>query len=217
MIKKNLSWVSDSNSSSADVVVDDFVEYKDFILKNSSFVKVLSFLNLHFEACITGKYTHRMTCPFQFHKNGQERTASFRFNDNTNRYMCYGCSSKGNVLDFLSIYVGGGDEYNLRRLASINGLINDGILNIPSHYISTQSEFSKQSNINILSDIGMCLRQYLLDVKTEPNYAEECIWIDQLFMKVDEYFATINEDDIENAKKIFANLKKTIEKRKMVK
>src|SRR5258708_1217590 len=100
---KQLNWcnknILDECYKGLDLI--DFVEYKQYILEHVSFVKVLRDLNIKPVSCSTGKYTHKMTCPFKFHKNGKERTASFRLHDKKNIFTCFGCGSYGSILDFL--------------------------------------------------------------------------------------------------------------------
>jgi hypothetical protein len=47
------------------------------------------------------RFNRRVTCPFKFHKNGQERTPSFWYFPETNSFNCYGCHNGGGPTDFV--------------------------------------------------------------------------------------------------------------------
>lgn len=217
MIKTNTNWVINDDaiqlcSAIQPSYADDFLEYKQFILENVSFTQALDHFKLRYEDCNNGKYTHKMICPFKFHKNGRERTGSFRFNNNEGIFTCFGCNSGGTLLDFLFLLAGVGDEYNLRRLAGIGGLIKDGILSIPADYISRIEEF-REKNYDILFNIGVFLRKYLSNIRENKGYIKECEWVDRTLIKVDEYFSSISEEDLNTAKKIFEDVKISVERR----
>lgn len=43
-----------------------------------------------------------VTCPFPFHKNGNERSASFGYNFKRDFFHCFGCSTSGRSVEFIS-------------------------------------------------------------------------------------------------------------------
>jgi len=192
---------------------DDLNDYRQFIFDHVSFVEVLKRFNLRSEECSTGKYTHRMICPFLFHKNGKERTASFRFNDKTKKFSCYGCNEGGDVLDFLRLFNGGYDQFNLRKLAVMAGLIEDNKIKLPENFIISEACPQKETNYKVFFDSGILLRQYLLGLIDKDIYLEECEWADQMLIKVDKYFSLIDEENIKDAQKIYNKLNRAIEKR----
>ena len=194
-------------------VAEDFSDYKEFIFNSVSFVGILRAMKLEPEDSSTGKYTHRMICPFKFHKNGNERTGSFRFNENTKSFICFGCGTSGTILDFLRLYVGGCEQYHLRKLARMAGIMKDGQLQLPENYVVPQNVI-KESNYRILFDCGLVLRQYLLDIRDNANYNKECEWADKLLTRMDEHFNSIGSEDIEGAKQFYDGLKSAVEKRK---
>jgi len=214
---KSAKWCSDKNGidpSWGGSMSEDFVEYKTYILEHVSFITVLKYFKLKPEVCPTGKYTHRMVCPFSFHKNGKERTGSFRLDEKKGTYMCFGCTEGGDVLKFLQLYRGGAEEFNLRRLAVIGGLIKDGEMVIPDNYIEPEVEPPKKTNHRILFNAGILLRQYLLDLRGADCYNKECEWVDQMLIKIDKYFAMIDEENLIDAEKIYDNLNSSITRRK---
>lgn len=193
---------------------DDFNDYRQFIYDNISFSKILKNLKLHPEECSTGKYSHRMVCPFKFHKNGKERTGSFRFSEEKKTFTCFGCTESGDMLKFLQVYCGGWEQYHLQKLALIAGLIKDGELQVPDNYVEPLQETIKETNQKYLFNAGILLRQYLLDIKHMTIYQKECEWVDQMFIKLDKFFNGIDEDNLEEAKEAFEILTNTINKRK---
>jgi CHC2-type zinc finger protein len=48
-------------------------------------------------------YSGKCKCPFPFHKNGNERTASFSYNEEKNMFYCFGCKSGGGPVNFVSL------------------------------------------------------------------------------------------------------------------
>lgn len=193
---------------------DDYNLYRDFIFENVSFAKILRGFKLHPEECSTSKYTHRMTCPFKFHKGGRERTGSFRFNEKKKTFTCFGCNEGGDLLRFLQYYVGGWEQYHLEKLAMLAGLVKDGEIQLPAGYVDVSQEPPKETNHRILFDTGLLLREYLLELKGTNKYLEECEWVDQTFIKIDKYFDKIDEENLQDAQKIYDNVGKIIKKRK---
>ena len=155
-----------------------------------------------------------MTCPFKFHKNGRERTGSFRFNEKKKTFTCFGCNESGDILRFLQYYVGGWEQYHLEKLAEMAGLIKDGEIQIPVEYLDIEQEPPKETNHKILFNAGLLLRQHILKLKNSKIYNDECEWADQMLIKIDKYFDTIDEENLEDAQRIYNNLQNAIKRRK---
>jgi hypothetical protein len=51
-------------------------------------------------------YNRKIPCPFKFHQNGNERTASFWYYPDTNSFYCFGCKSSRSASDFVALYDG---------------------------------------------------------------------------------------------------------------
>lgn len=206
------NWIDESWKQPAPV---DYSEYKQYILEHVSFNKVLRDLKLKPVECSTGKYTHKMTCPFKFHKNGRERTSSFRFHDKKNTFVCYGCTESGDILKFLQLYYGGGEQYHLEKLAKMFGLMKDDQIQLPENYVEVIHDMTPhENNTEILFSIGIMLRQYLKTYNDTKLYEKECKWVDKMFVKADEYFKTIEIDNMVAAKDIYAGVENAINKRK---
>lgn len=193
---------------------DDYNNYRDFIFERISFEKILRNFKLKPEECSTGKYTHRMTCPFKFHKNGRERTGSFRFNERKKTFTCFGCNESGDILRFLQYYVGGWEQYHLERLADMAGLIKDGEIQIPAEYLNIEHGLPKETNHKILFNAGLSLRQYIMELQGSRMYYKECEWADDMLTKIDKYFNIIDEENLEDAQRIYNNLQNAIKKRR---
>lgn len=194
---------------------DDFILYKDYILERISFVKVLRSFKLRPEECSSGKYTHRMVCPFKFHKGGRERTGSLRFNEKKKTFTCFGCNEGGDLLRFLQYYVGGWEQYHLEKLANMAGLIKNGEIQVPDEYLNIEQEVPKETNHKILFNAGLLLRQYLIENKDTERYYQECEWADDMLIKIDKYFDAIDEENMQDAQRIYHNLSNAIKRRRI--
>jgi hypothetical protein len=194
---------------------DDFNDYKDFILEHISFIKILRSFKLHPDECFNGRYTHRMICPFRFHKNGRERTGSFRLNADKKTFNCFGCNVGGDILKFLQLFIGGSEQYHLEKLATLAGLIKDGEIQLPKNYIIPEEAPPKETNHKILFDAGLMLRNYLLELINTRQFIQECEWADQMLEKLDKQFSIIEEDNLHDAQKIYDKLQNVVNKRKI--
>jgi hypothetical protein len=215
-IKKNDKYIFRTWSPMFKGIPDgDMNEYRQYIFDRVKFSKVLHALKLRPEECSTARYTHRMICPFKFHKNGHERTGSFRISDSKNVFTCFGCNEAGDILKFLSLYSGGCEQYNLKKLASLAGLLDDTSIWIANDYTEQDNEANiKSVNYQTLFNVGLILRNYLNAIKDKNIYIVECEWVDQMFVKIDKYFDAIEQDSIEDAQKIYDSVDKSIVKRK---
>lgn len=194
-------------------IIDNINDYKDFIFEHISFVDVLRELKLNPQECNTGKYTHKMICPFKFHKLGRERTGSFRINEQKKTFTCYGCNEFGNILKFLQFFVGGSENYHLELLARKAGILKNGTLDLPTDYVITEQQPIKETNHRVLFDIGLLLREYLIAIKSTNNYHKECEWVDRVFIKIDKLFNDLDEYNLEDAQKIYDKINNTIKRR----
>ena len=59
-------------------------------------------------------YNRKIPCPFKFHQNGNERTASFWYYPDTNSFYCFGCKSSRSPSDFVALY----DDISRSKAAS---------------------------------------------------------------------------------------------------
>jgi hypothetical protein len=206
------SW----SSIFSDTPGGDMNEYREYIFERIKFSKVLHTLKLQPVDAVTDRYTHKMICPFKFHKNGRERTGSFRFSDKKQVFTCFGCNCSGDVLKFLSLYCGGDDQFNLKRLAGIAGLLENVGDWIPN--VDDEDEYReigiREANHQKLFDTGLLLRDYLNSVRPAKIYSSECEWVDNMFIKIDKCFAGFEQDNIEEAQKMYDDVNKAITKRK---
>jgi hypothetical protein len=78
-------------------------------------------------------WSYKTYCPF--HKSGNERTASFFINAQTNRYYCQACSASGGIVEFIS-----------RKFGRPNLFVAEFILKYINGKIIIESEEIKKSN-----------------------------------------------------------------------
>jgi CHC2 zinc finger len=213
---KNIKWCSDNTpdaSSKSGSQPIDLMDYYEYIMEHVSFVQLLKRFKLKPEGCSTGTFTHRMICPFKFHKRGRERTPSFRLNENKKTFMCFGCLERGDILKFMQLYCGGYEQYNLERLSAMFNLAENGNFIIPENYIIPQEEI-RENNYKIRVETGLVLRDYLKEIKGTKIYQNECNWADDTLIKIDKCFDEIDSEDLESSKEIYAKIKISIDKRK---
>jgi DNA primase len=72
------------------------------------------------------RYNRKACCPF--HKNGQERSASFFYYPDTNTYYCFGCKLSGSAVDFVAT-IENINNYSAAQLINNNYTINH--FNVP--------------------------------------------------------------------------------------
>jgi len=97
-----------------------------------------------------------IVCPFPFHKAGKERTGSFGYNFNTDRFHCFGCGKSGQTVEFISFKEG------IPRLIIAERLVRERIGYLPNNVVVEEDidpqidrllfDFSKYINAKLLSD-----------------------------------------------------------------
>lgn len=213
-IKKDDVFVSWSPTFK-DAPGGDLNEYRQYIYDHVKFSDVLRALKLRPEECSTNRYSHRMICPFKFHKNGRERTGSFRFSDEKKIFTCFGCNESGDILKFLSLYCGGYEQFHLKKLISFAGLSNN-IDEWTANKIEPDEDLKRREEVYRMQfNAGILLRDHLKQIKKHKLYLDECEWADRMFIKIDKYFDGIMQDNIEEAQKLFDKLTHSISKRRI--
>lgn len=54
----------------------------------------------------SGNWSQPITCPFPFHKSGNESTASLGYNFSSDYFNCFGCGASGQAVEFISFTSG---------------------------------------------------------------------------------------------------------------
>lgn len=97
---------------------------------------------------------HKICCPFPFHKNGQERSASFWYYPDTNSFFCYGCKSGGTSVDFVAVYEDI-TRYQASLLINNEYVTDDSIISEKSiNYSKIYLGFSHSIREFIISHVG---------------------------------------------------------------
>jgi len=71
--------------------------------KKASLNDVFAQYNIVINRFNSEKWSESITCPFPHHKGGKERTPSFGYNFEEDRFNCFGCSSRGGAVEFISL------------------------------------------------------------------------------------------------------------------
>jgi hypothetical protein len=51
----------------------------------------------------SGNWSVSVVCPFPNHKSGKEKTASFGYNYNSDKFHCFGCNASGGSVEFIAL------------------------------------------------------------------------------------------------------------------
>jgi len=99
---------SDSNIdfNDEDIIIAGSTFENDLIIiraanEIASLISVLKNSNITLER-FGGAWSGKIPCPFSFHKAGSEKTGSFNYNFEQDRFHCFGCGTSGRAVEFLS-------------------------------------------------------------------------------------------------------------------
>lgn len=94
--------------------------------------------------------TRKTICPFTFHLNGQERSASFYYYPESGTFYCFGCKATGRPVDFVSLYK------NIEKYPAALAILNN--------FDPSQLEENERapSNLKLLLDFSHLVRDFLL-------------------------------------------------------
>jgi DNA primase len=92
--------------------------------KKASLTNILRSLNISFSNIVysASGWTHNRVCPFKDHS---DRSPSFWFHPEGNKFNCFGCSRGGGPVQFLSIYNGKSQTQVAKELCQTYGDLDD--------------------------------------------------------------------------------------------
>jgi DNA primase len=116
-------------------------------------------------------YSNKDRCPFSFHKNGLERSASFYYYKDTNSFNCFGCNHGGGPVEFVSLIEDISKEDAARKIN------NDYETSLElTHNFTTNFEITQK----IMLDFSQSLRSFIhnnIEDDKAPQYAEKISFI----------------------------------------
>jgi len=153
--------------------VTDKNEYKALITKaNALDIKKL----FHIYNVKIDPYSKKAICPFVFHKNGRESTASFQYYPATNTFYCHGCKSGNYCVNFVSLYE------NISRLDAakkIFELFKSDSFDEIQYYNEGANPSEK---LEIMLKLSNVVREF---IKEHSGNKEDLIFIENLCMAYD--------------------------------
>lgn len=146
---------------------------------------------LEYSKSATGNFTHRMKCPFPIHDYGGERTASLFISETNNSFYCFGCSSGGDIIKFVSLYTGKPYHESLRYLSSFANITSE---NIDGIEIPKKEKVDKEKLVSThVFRAGVLIRDHLKAISGKQEYDKWVRLSDKIFVRLDEYLGFSND------------------------
>lgn len=192
----------------------------DWGLTNEEFVAVKKKLGerISFESIFNKKssaqplysssWTHRGCCPNPNHKQGNERSASFYFNEKSKEFHCFGCQWNGDVFDFLSIFMA------TPAKILVEDLINKQNLNLEK-ILGAAPSARKADNFEIKHELGLTLRDFLVSKTDTASYEDHKKWVDSIFKRIDDRFVGLGSEDTVGAQNFSNQILLELDRRKV--
>lgn len=181
---------------------------KALLYRKMSFLDVAKRCAHKITPCYHKDFTHTCACPF--HAGGEERTPSLYFSEKTKVFHCFSCDAHGDLFDFIGFIEGRPWNTIVRDLVDTSNIEESEI---------QQAEFEMNTVsydviYEISFDLSLMLRDYLSSLVKHPLYADETLWVDRTFKKIDERFRTIEDAQWEEAKSFRMQICVELERRK---
>lgn len=152
-----------------------------------------------------GTWSHKCICINQEHKQGNERSPSCNFNEETQEFHCFGCQWFGDVFDVMAKLA------NRSVLGLLEELVGKGGVDLEG---SMPVAIPKLDLARINQKLSVMLREHLDLFKNTDCYEEEFVWTEGEFRKIDERMAWLEPTDVQKAKVLFDGICMDLERRK---
>lgn len=137
----------------------------------------------------------KITCPFKFHSNGNERTSSFWYYPDTNSFYCFGCKSSRSPTDFVALYE------NIARCKAATKIIEAFGSEVSDDW---EVSFNSQEQQEIVVAFCDSIRTVITD---NPNALEQIEAITEAFDMLNEKYQL----DIEGTKKLISKMQERLD------
>lgn len=172
-------------------------DYPKIVLDKVSFLDILDDMGLEYWSSPAGDFTHKMRCPLPVHNFGGERTPSFFLDDKSNKFYCFGCNSRGNLIDFVRDIGSKTFDQSLGYLSGfleLEGVDLEKFNNLPKRHKTPEEKTETH-----VFRASVIIRDYLKSKRKSPGYIRKCRWADKQFRRLDS-FLDIGDDACEEAK-----------------
>lgn len=178
---------------------------RKYLAHSLSFEMVAKKYSSRIEPVSSATWTHKCICPF--HKNGEERTPSLHISETEKTFFCYGCSTHGDIFDFIGIIKGSPGEAVADKYQKSKNIDID-LSNIKAAKPKTNVQ-----EINL--QISCAIRDYLYSIKKSDIYLGEVEWADGIFKRIDERFDKLTDEDGDQAKNFYMQIMLELDRRKI--
>lgn len=204
-----IDFLNPENRTDDILLDDDILQFRDYVVASIDIEEILKHYNIDSAECKTGTFTHKARCPFYFHKEGQERTASLRIDAENKTFYCFGCNQCGDIVKFIEVLIGTPYVEVLKRLAVFVGFVASANKEL-GKTTGTLIKQVKKTNEKFLYQSGILIRDYINSLKGGEFYKTECAWADSILNKLDEYFGGIDKYDLVEAEKVYSSLRDVV-------
>lgn len=126
----------------------------------------------------------KCVCPFPFHKNGKENTASFWYYPETNTFFCFGCKAASRCCDLVSSMENISKPQAAQKILDLfNGTLEDDSFSFEEKESYSQMSSEKLEILLELSNSVRTFRQTHLDEKAYCFIEKLCNICDDLIFK----------------------------------
>src|SRR3990167_1702342 len=101
------------------------------ILDKVSILDILDHCKLEYANASSGDFEYKMRCPFTWHADGMERTASFYISREQDSFYCFGCNYNGNTVNFAQYLLYKPYDHAVIWLAGLAGLTDTNLDDLP--------------------------------------------------------------------------------------
>jgi hypothetical protein len=175
-----------------------------------SLIKILNQYGIKPNRARGGNWSQMVQCPLKSHKGGKERTPSFGYNFQQDRFNCLGCGVSGMAVEFLSISEGKWDGD--RFIPKSKLLIAKRILEKYSGYTTDESRIEETEDPRTEKVLFEFSGYVQKTMRASPDKPDVLGRIDKVLFWIDSYL----KDKAPKGKVTFEGLEKRIIRAKEV-
>lgn len=154
------------------------------ILDKVSILDILDHCKLEYGNASSGDFAFKMRCPFHWHAEGMERTASFYISREQDSFYCFGCNYSGNTINLAQYLLDKPYDQAIKWLAGLAGLTETNIDDLPN--ISERVRRKPEETIEYYtSKSSTIIRKLIASMRGKPQYTKCKDWADKQFIDMD--------------------------------